>query len=130
MQEYYADFTVHSPQHFSVPIPSVEAVYNPKSLVTSGYEIVDRLVQGLSAVFLAIRRRPVIRYQSGSEYAMRVAESLYGLTYKQVKTATKGSSCMFLQSTFLMTPHEFALYHILACDAPLPTHTPCTPNPC
>ena len=47
------------------------------------YEVVDRLVQGLSGLFLALRRRPVIRYQRNSEYARRLAESLYSLTYKQ-----------------------------------------------
>lgn len=47
------------------------------------YEVVDRLVQGLSGLFLALRRRPVIRYQRNSEQARRLAESLYSLTYKQ-----------------------------------------------
>jgi hypothetical protein len=40
-------------------------------------------VQGLSALFLALRRRPVIRYQRGSGAAQKLAEGLYGLTYKQ-----------------------------------------------
>jgi vacuolar protein sorting-associated protein 45 len=40
-------------------------------------------VQGLSSLFLALRRRPVIRYQRNSEQARRLAESLYSLTYKQ-----------------------------------------------
>lgn len=47
------------------------------------FEAVDRLVQGLSAVFLALRRRPVIRYQRNSSSAQRLAEGLYALTYKQ-----------------------------------------------
>jgi len=47
------------------------------------YEVLDRLVQGLSGLFLALRRRPVIRYQRNSENARRLAESLYSLTYKQ-----------------------------------------------
>lgn len=40
-------------------------------------------MQGLSAVFLALRRRPVIRYQKSSSAAQRLAEGLYALTYKQ-----------------------------------------------
>jgi vacuolar protein sorting-associated protein 45 len=40
-------------------------------------------VQGLSSLFLALRRRPVIRYQRNSEAVRRLAESLYSLTYKQ-----------------------------------------------
>ena len=47
------------------------------------YEVIDRFVQGLSALFLSVRRRPVIRYQRGSDSAYRLADSLYGLTYKQ-----------------------------------------------
>ena len=45
----------------------------------------DRFVQGLSALFLAVRRRPVIRYQRGSDNAQRLADSLYQLTYKQAR---------------------------------------------
>lgn len=47
------------------------------------FEAVDRLVQGLSALFLALRRRPVIRYQRSSDAAKRLAEGLHSLTYKQ-----------------------------------------------
>jgi hypothetical protein len=47
------------------------------------FEAVDRLVQGLSALFLALRRRPVIRYQRSSNAAKRLAEGLHSLTYKQ-----------------------------------------------
>ena len=42
-------------------------------------------MQGLSALFLAVRRRPVIRYQRGSDNTKRLADSLYQLTYKQVR---------------------------------------------
>ena len=49
------------------------------------YEPIDRFVQGLSALFLALRRRPVIRYQRGSAAVQRLADSLYQLTYKQVR---------------------------------------------
>ena len=48
------------------------------------YEQIDRFVQGLSALFLAVRRRPVIRFQRGSDFTKRLADSLYQLTYKQV----------------------------------------------
>ena len=59
----------------------------------------DRLVQGLSGLFLALRRRPVIRYQRNSEYARRVAESLYSLTYKQqVRLARTGPRMTVLAS--------------------------------
>lgn len=56
------------------------------------YEVNDRLVQGLSALFLALRRRPIIRYQRSSEAAKRLAEGLYTLTYKQ-QVILGGSAC-------------------------------------
>ena len=49
------------------------------------YELIDRFIQGLSALFLAVRRKPVIRFQRGSEHAQRLADGLYSLTYKQVR---------------------------------------------
>lgn len=53
------------------------------AVVAVRFECIDRLVQGLSALFLALRRRPIIRYQKTSSAAQRLAEGLYGLTYKQ-----------------------------------------------
>jgi len=47
------------------------------------FDTLDRLVQGLSAVCLAVRRRPVVRRQRGSEPAARVAEALHALAYRQ-----------------------------------------------
>ena len=34
----------------------------------------DRIVDGISAVFLALKRRPVIRYQRTSDIAKRIAQ--------------------------------------------------------
>jgi hypothetical protein len=56
------------------------------------FECIDRLVQGLSALFLALRRRPVIRYQKSSSAAQRLAEGLYALTYKQ-QVRAQGRCC-------------------------------------
>ncbi|KAF8063735.1 VPS45 [Scenedesmus sp. PABB004] len=86
VQEFYADFIALAPHHFVVPVPANAVLINPRAaqaLGASEFEAVDRLVAGLSALFLALRRRPVIRYQRGSEPARRVAEGLYGLTYRQ-----------------------------------------------
>ena len=45
-------------------------------------QICDRMVEGISAVFLALKRRPAIRYQRSSEIARRVAqESAVRLTF-------------------------------------------------
>jgi hypothetical protein len=52
-------------------------------------------VQGLSALFLALRRRPVIRYQRSSDAAKRLAEGLHNLTYKQqVRITHKGHTAV------------------------------------
>ena len=48
-------------------------------------ESVDRMVQGLSALLLSLRRRPVIRYQSGSDVSVRLAMSIYHLIYSEVR---------------------------------------------
>ncbi|MEW5306298.1 MAG: hypothetical protein WDW36_008770 [Sanguina aurantia] len=85
VQEYYADFAVLDSHHFTIPSPKNALLLSPKASGTTSaeYELIDRFVQGLSALFLAVRRRPVIRYQRGSEVAHRLADSLYSLTYKQ-----------------------------------------------
>lgn len=87
VQEFYGDFMALDAHHFLVPVAGADILINPRAIVQSAapseYEVVDRLVQGLSGLFLALRRRPVIRYQRNSEYARRLAESLYSLTYKQ-----------------------------------------------
>lgn len=87
VQEFYADVVVLDPHLFVIPSSSNwELLVQPKGQSfnsSSEYELLDRYVQGLSALFLAIRRRPVIRYQRGSDPAHRLADSLYNLTYKQ-----------------------------------------------
>ncbi|WIA34599.1 hypothetical protein OEZ86_012919 [Tetradesmus obliquus] len=86
VQEFYGDFVALDVHHFMVPVPTNEVLINPKAALPLGaseFEAVDRLVQGLSALFLALRRRPVIRYQRSSDAAKRLAEGLHSLTYKQ-----------------------------------------------
>lgn len=87
VQEYYADFCVVDESHFQIPVPRNDALVAPKmpgqaSVGPHEVEAVDRFVQGLSALFLAVRKRPVIRFQRGSEVTRRLAEGLYQLTYK------------------------------------------------
>lgn len=70
-----------------------DAAATPTAAVAANrFECIDRLVQGLSALFLSLRRRPVIRYQKGSNAAQRLAEGLYALTYKQ-QVGLFGSCC-------------------------------------
>ena len=75
MQEYYADFVAIDTYHFTLNIPSnhmymLPAVVDPPGL----QQLCDRIVDGISAVFLALKRRPVIRYQRTSDIAKRIAQ--------------------------------------------------------
>eukprot|EP00249_Psilotum_nudum_P018464 c26818_g1_i2 orf=120-1817(+) len=84
VQEFYADFVAVGPYHFTLNLPSkhmylLPTVADPQSM----QQICDRIVDGISAVFLALKKRPIIRYQRGSEIAQRVAHDVVRLMYEQ-----------------------------------------------
>lgn len=84
VQEFYADFVAVEPYHFTLNIPSnhlymLPAVVDPSSL----QHFCDRVVDGIAAVFLALKRRPVIRYQRTSDIAKRIAQETTKLMYQQ-----------------------------------------------
>ncbi|GFH21045.1 VPS33 protein, partial [Haematococcus lacustris] len=85
--ELFGDFCVIDSHHFMIPCHRNDILLAPSTAASSTAiiqaEMLDRMVQGLSALFLAVRRRPIIRYQRNSEQASRLADSLYNLTYKQ-----------------------------------------------
>ncbi|KAJ9523026.1 hypothetical protein QJQ45_023807 [Haematococcus lacustris] len=87
VQELFGDFCVIDSHHFMIPCHRNDILLAPSTAASSTAiiqaEMLDRMVQGLSALFLAVRRRPIIRYQRNSEQASRLADSLYNLTYKQ-----------------------------------------------
>lgn len=75
IQEFYADFVAIDPYHFTLHVPSnyiymLPAVVDPSAL----QRFCDRVVDGLAALFLALKRRPVIRYQRTSDIAKRIAQ--------------------------------------------------------
>ena len=75
MQEFFADFVAIDPYHFTLNIPSnhmymLPAVVDPGKL----QHFCDRVVDGIAAVFLAMKRRPIIRYQRTSDVAKRIAQ--------------------------------------------------------
>lgn len=75
LQEFYADFVASDPYHFTLNIPMnhiymLPAVADPSNL----QKFCDRVVDGIGAVFLALKRRPVIRYQRTSDIAKRIAQ--------------------------------------------------------
>ncbi|KAI5073398.1 hypothetical protein GOP47_0011411 [Adiantum capillus-veneris] len=84
VQEFYADFLAIDPYHFTLNLPSnhvymLPAVFDPPSV----QQICDRMVEGISAVFLALKRRPAIRYQRTSEISRRVANEVARLMYEE-----------------------------------------------
>lgn len=75
MQEFYADFVAVDPYHFTLNTPfnhvyMLPAVVDPSSL----QNYCDRVVDGIAGIFLALKRRPVIRYQRTSDIAKRIAQ--------------------------------------------------------
>ncbi|KAL7128295.1 hypothetical protein ABFS83_14G306800 [Erythranthe nasuta] len=84
VQEYFADFVAGDAYHFSLNIASnhmymLPAVVDPTSL----QHFCDRVIDGIAAIFLALKRRPVIRYSRTSDIAKRVAQEASKLMYQQ-----------------------------------------------
>ncbi|XP_038885382.1 vacuolar protein sorting-associated protein 45 homolog [Benincasa hispida] len=82
--EFYADFVAIDPYHFTLNMPSnhiymIPAVVDPPSL----QHFCDRVVDGIAALFLALKQRPVIRYQRTSDVAKRIAQEASKLMYQQ-----------------------------------------------
>lgn len=75
MQEFYADFVAVDPCHFTLNIPSNHLYMLPVAVDPSNLQrYCDRVVDGIAAVFLALKRRPIIRYQRTSDIAKRIAQ--------------------------------------------------------
>ncbi|CAA0812912.1 Vacuolar protein sorting-associated protein 45 homolog [Striga hermonthica] len=84
VQEFYADFVAVDPYHFTFNIASnhmymLPAVVDPSSL----QHFCDRVVDGIAAIFLALKRRPIIRYSRTSDIAKRIAHEASKLMYQQ-----------------------------------------------
>ncbi|XP_068641634.1 vacuolar protein sorting-associated protein 45 homolog isoform X1 [Aristolochia californica] len=83
VQEYYADFVAIDPYHFTLDMKSNHIYMLPTVLdPPSSQYFCDRAVDGISAVFLALKRRPVIRYQRTSDIAKRIAQEAGKLMYE------------------------------------------------
>lgn len=75
LQEFYADFVAIDIYHFTLNVPSnhiymLPAVVDPSNL----QHFCDQVVDGIAAIFLALKRRPLIRYQGTSDIAKRIAQ--------------------------------------------------------
>ncbi|KAL9261281.1 Vacuolar protein sorting-associated protein 45-like protein, partial [Drosera capensis] len=84
VQEVYADFVAVDPCHFTLNITSNHFYMLPVAVDPSNLQqYCDRIVDGIAAVFLALKRRPIIRYQRTSDIAKRIAQETAKLTYQQ-----------------------------------------------
>ncbi|CAA7402333.1 unnamed protein product [Spirodela intermedia] len=83
VQEFYADFCAIDPYHFTLNV-KLNHIYMLPTVVEphSSQIFCDRAVDGISALFLALKRRPVIRYQRTSDIAKRIAQEIAKLMYE------------------------------------------------
>ncbi|KAL0806254.1 hypothetical protein Bca101_098746 [Brassica carinata] len=83
VQEFYADFVAGDPYHLTLNMASNHLYMLPAVVDPSGLQrYSDRVVDGIAAVFLALKRRPVIRYQRTSDTAKRIAHETAKLMYQ------------------------------------------------
>ncbi|KAL6504490.1 vacuolar protein sorting-associated protein 45 [Orobanche gracilis] len=84
VQEHYADFVAVDPYHFTFNITSNHMYLLPAVVDPSGLQhFCERVVDGISAIFLALKRRPVIRYSRTSDISKRIAQEASKLMYQQ-----------------------------------------------
>uniref|UniRef100_A0A453BPK0 Vacuolar protein sorting-associated protein 45 homolog n=3 Tax=Triticinae TaxID=1648030 RepID=A0A453BPK0_AEGTS len=84
IQEFYADFCAIDPFHFTLNIHNNHIYMLPTVVDPPGMQsFCDRAVDGIASVFLALKRRPVIRYQRTSDVAKRIAQETSRLMYEQ-----------------------------------------------
>jgi vacuolar protein sorting-associated protein 45 len=83
LQEFYADFCAIDPFHFTLNIRNNHIYMLPTVVDPPGMQsFCDRSVDGIASLFLALKRRPVIRYQRTSDVAKRIAQETAVGPYK------------------------------------------------
>lgn len=78
IQEFYGDYIPITPQLFSL---NIVGCYH--ELNTWDQVLLTRTIQGLTALLLSLRKCPVIRYQSSSAMAKRLAENIKSIISKE-----------------------------------------------
>jgi vacuolar protein sorting-associated protein 45 len=77
VQEYYCDFFAVNADTFTLNLPNSLALSLPRRMwgmrEDAGFE---RSLQGVLAVMLALKKRPAIRFQGGSDIAQTFAREL------------------------------------------------------
>lgn len=84
VQEFYADYFAIDPFHFTLDLHAnhvsmLPTVVDPQN----SQQACDRMLDAIAAVFLSLKKRPVIRYERSSEIARRVAQDAARLMYEQ-----------------------------------------------
>lgn len=75
MQEYYGDYQAVDPYHFTLNAKTNYAAYLPLSSESSGVQqLCARSVEAITAVFLSLKKRPLIRYQKTSDISRKIAQ--------------------------------------------------------
>lgn len=75
MQEFYADYVAADAYHFTLNIASNYMYMLPAVVDPSGLQrFCEMAVDGLAAIFLSLKRRPIIRYSKTSDIAKRIAQ--------------------------------------------------------
>ncbi|GAA0153376.1 membrane trafficking regulatory protein [Lithospermum erythrorhizon] len=83
VQEFYADFIALDPYHFTLNMKSNQMYMLPAAVDPSSLQhFCDRVVDGISGVFLSLKRRPVIRYSQTSDISKRIAQEASKLMYQ------------------------------------------------
>ena len=84
VQEYYADVVAMEKNAFTLNLGEMNAASTrPERFSRGGGAAVDRCVEGISSVLLALKRRPFVRHQRSSECARRLAGDVARLVYEQ-----------------------------------------------
>ncbi|CAF2060661.1 unnamed protein product [Brassica napus] len=116
VQEFYADFVAGDPYHLTLNMASNHLYMLPAVVDPSGLQrYSDRVVDGIAAVFLALKRRPVIRYQRTSDTAKRIAH----------ETAVQDS---YLEQNRRNLPLGYRSENVLALDENVPENVSADPE--
>ncbi|KAJ3692510.1 hypothetical protein LUZ60_012860 [Juncus effusus] len=86
VQEFYVDFCAIDPFHFTLNMDATNHIYMLPAVMADpvkAQEYCERITDGLAAVFLSLKKRPVIRFQRTSDIAKRIAQQTAKLMYEQ-----------------------------------------------
>eukprot|EP00271_Cylindrocystis_brebissonii_P008049 TRINITY_DN2207_c0_g2_i1.p1 TRINITY_DN2207_c0_g2~~TRINITY_DN2207_c0_g2_i1.p1 ORF type:complete len:613 (+),score=136.96 TRINITY_DN2207_c0_g2_i1:493-2331(+) len=90
VQEFYADYFAVDPYHFTLNFgpENYKSYLSPSPSADSSHPVTrvgERCVDALAALFLSLKKRPVIRYQKSSSAARRCAQEAGRVMYEKEK---------------------------------------------